>query len=432
MDFLSLVCYGGINVAMVLWYLRGKGMYCHFPFWLGCISLGWFFPQALGGFRNVEAFPDGAYSSGLFFATMCTLASWTAYELSLRRPSRRLTWLDARFDLNRLYWAGAGLCTAGFFFQWKLFSLPEEMLQATQWSGAAVKYLFLASIFKFGFLALWLIYISKREKFPVKLMIFIVPSLFLILDSALIGGRRAEMMNVAAYTLICPWFVRRAALPRWVLLLALVFGLILVNSIGLYRAIMKNDEMPLKDRIDTALNADYTEGSKVVVEESGEEFKNYIFSRYIIEKYSQYDFGIRHWNLLVFNYVPGQLLGQAFKKSLMLPYRNRTALIMRREYGHTVLTGTTSTGYADSFASFWWLGFLKFSIIGWIMAVLCRHAMQGQFLGQLLYVYTLGTAMHAVTHGTHAIMLSIWVYFFCLAYPVLNWARFKAVPAPAA
>jgi hypothetical protein len=36
------------------------------------------------------------------------------------------------FFESKLYWAGAALCCMGFYFQWKLLSLPEEMLSESE------------------------------------------------------------------------------------------------------------------------------------------------------------------------------------------------------------------------------------------------------------------------------------------------------------
>ena len=90
--------------------------------------------------------------------------------------------------------------------------------------------------------------------------------------------------------------------------------------------------------------------------------------------------------------------------------------------------GSTATGYLDAFGSFGWFGFLKFWIAGYIMGVLYRHAMQGAFLGQLLYIHTLPTAMLMVTHQTNEFLVRIWIYFLVLAYPVFYLAKYKPVP----
>ena len=109
----------------------------------------------------------------------------------------------------------------------------------------------------------------------------------------------------------------------------------------------------------------------------------------------------------------------------MLSFKDYGKELTLERYGHHYRTGTTGTGYKDAFLSYSWMGFVKFWVIGWMLGMLYRHAMKGSFLGQLLYVYLLTDAMHAISHGTHAILVSKWVYFFALGYPALRWARIR-------
>ena len=427
MELVALLSYVLVNVAMVAHYFRGKGRYFEFPFWAATLALGWFLPMAIGGLSIARQFPDGAYTASMFFAVLCTLALWAGYAWAVGRVPQGGSWLGARFDARKLYWAGAFLCSVGFFFQYKLSTLPEELTSMTQWSGAAVKYLFLSNIFIFGFVTLWLLYLSKRRFFSPGLLLFILPSLFLLVSSAVLKGRRAAMMNLVSYLAASLWFVRRVALPRWMLVVGLCFGLTLVNAIGVYRSIMYQKDLTLSERLAKVAEADLSGSTANVLQESGAEFMNYVYYRQIYVETGEYDFGAAHWNELVFNYVPAQIVGRGLKESLMVPLCNHIDLAAEK-YGYFFGLGTTTTGYFDAFASFAWLGFVKYLIIGGIMGVLYRHAMQGDFLGQLLYVYALGTAMHAISHGTNAILLSIWVYFFGLAYPTLFLARYRPPP----
>ncbi len=426
MDLLLLILYGGVNTAMILYCLTASGRYNQFPFWAGVISMGWFFPQAVGGYINISRFPGDAYADAMLFATLCSLALWIGFDLAAKHAPARQGWLGFDFQLRRLYWAGAVLCAFGFFFQMKLWSLPEEMLEASQWSGATVKYLFLASVFKFGFIVLWLLLLNRKKWLEPKLLVFIVPSLLLLFDAAVLRGRRAEIMNLVAYIFVSLWLVRRVALPRWMIISGLAGGLLLVNGIGTYRAIMEDEDLPLSDRLSKAAEADYIAHFQENLEESGSEFKNYVFYRQIYAEEALYDLGGDHWNRLVFNFVPAQIFGRDFKESLMLQAlleADDHRILAQDRYGHMAKTGATSTGYTDAFASFSWLGFLKFLLVGGIMGTLYRYAMQGRLLGQLLYVYMLGPAMHAITHGTHRVLVSEWIYFFLLCFPVLWWAK---------
>ncbi|MEN7972432.1 MAG: hypothetical protein ABFR47_01215 [Verrucomicrobiota bacterium] len=424
MDLFALILYGATNILMVLYYQRGKSRFYQFPFWAGAIALGWFFPQAVGGYSHASDFPEGAYADGMLFASLCTLGLWAGFELALARTTAKGSWLGASFDVGRLYYAGALLCLVGFFFQWKLWSLPEEMLAQSQWSGATVKYLFLASVFKFGFLILWLLYLSQPKVIAPKLLVFILPCLGFLLGAAVLRGRRSEMMNLFSYLAVGLWLVRRISVPRWVVTSLLALGLVFINGIGIYRGIMKNKDVSLAERLTEAANADYLSVSKTAVEQSGAEFTNYIYYRQVYVDLGIYDFGLSHWNKLVFNYVPGQLVGREFKESLYyLPTGKTVAQLGEELYGYQRRTGSTNSGYKDSFGSFGWFGFIKFGLIGYIAGALYRYAMGGHFLGQLLYLYVLTTAMQSITHGSNALLVRVWVYFFMLCYPVLFFAK---------
>lgn len=425
MNLIALISFGLVNGWMVLYHLMAPGRFYHFPFWAGMLAMGWFFPQVIYGYLNPDIFPEAAYASGVFFATLCSIALWGGYSISIHRSTGRSCWLEAQFNERRLFIAGAILCFVGFFFQYKLRSLPDELTSMTQWSGAAVKYLFLSSIFVFGFITLWLLYLSQPRTWVPRLMVFIIPSLLFIAESAFLQGRRAAMMNLVSFTLISLWFVRHQAIPRWMLICGLAGGLLLVNSIGFYREIMLNEEASWGDRISTALHADYLAATDEL-DELGLEFNNYILYRFVAEEEGNYDYGLRHWNKLVFNYVPAQIVGRKFKDSLMVDLHDSSRRIARERYGHIYRTGSTATGYKDAFLSFGWLGFVKFIIIGWMMGALYRRAIQGHFLGQLLYVFMLGSAMHAISHGTHRILVSTWVYFFALGLPPLLWAKVRS------
>lgn len=428
MNLFSLVLYGAVNVAMVFYYLSGRGRFYQFPFWVGMIALGWFFPQAVGGYFNHAEFPGNAYSDGMFFAALCTGFLWIGFEHAVKRtPPAKESWLDARFNPHKLYYAGAALCLFGFFFQWKLLSLPEEMLAETQPSGLVVKYLFLGNIFKLGFIALWLLYLSQHRVLVPKMLVFIIPGLLLMLDAVVLRGRRASMMNLVSYLVISLWFVRRIAIPRWLIIVGLSLGLVLINGIRTYRLILMDKEAPLSERLSEAASADYLSASKRNWDQSGAEFKNYIYYRQIYADAGIHDFGIVHWNRFVRNYIPAQLVGRDLKKSLMLkPTALDIKVLVEEEYGHTFKLGTTVTGYKDAFGSFGWVGVVKFLLVGSIMGGLYRHAMQGAFLGQLLYVYFLAKGMQCVSHGTDGFLVRGWIYFFTLGFPFLLWAKRRA------
>ena len=89
MNFSAIVLYGLINVVMVIYYLCGKGHFYQFPFWAGIIALGWFMPQAIGGYLNASQFPANAYAYGLFFATLKLSCKTAVKSTRLKKPVQR-------------------------------------------------------------------------------------------------------------------------------------------------------------------------------------------------------------------------------------------------------------------------------------------------------------------------------------------------------
>ena len=89
MELFALILYGAINIAMLLWYLPNRGRFYQFPFWAGAIALGWFYPQAIGGYLNVWLYPENAYTSGMLFASLCTVALWIGFERTIHKPVKQ-------------------------------------------------------------------------------------------------------------------------------------------------------------------------------------------------------------------------------------------------------------------------------------------------------------------------------------------------------
>lgn len=380
--------------------------------------------MAIGGYQNAHIFPANAYSHGMLFASLCSAGLWLGYCKSQRMQLRASSWLMIRFNSTRLFYTGATLSLFGFYFYWKLRTLPEDLLAQGIWSGATTKYLFFANVFKFGFLILGLRYLLRGRWWDVKSLFFLIPSLLFIITTAFMYGRRSEMMNLVSYIVVSLWFCRSIVFPRWIMIGGLVTGIILINGIGIYRFIMMNKELPLSERVRLASQADYISSTKIITHESQSDFNNYITYRQAYAEEGYYDFGGYQWNQVVFNYVPAQIVGSAFKKGLQLPINNiRTTA--QNIYGFSWHTGSVSTGYSDAFGSFWWFGALNFVLIGWIMGTLYRYAISGSFLAILLYVYCLSTSMVAITHGTDHFLTRIWIYFFLLCYPFLLWAKEK-------
>lgn len=425
MSLAFLLAYGICNIAMVTYYLfSGKSRYFEFPFWFGAIGLGWFFPQAIGGYHGMDSLPDGYFQKGMMFATLCTVAVWVGYVQASNRSEERggARWLMERYDPVRLYYSCTFLCVMGFFFYYKLQTLPKELLATSQWTGAPVKYLFLSGMFKIGFIGLFILYLNEGKLVNVRFFL-LIPCFVMLILPVLLRGRRADMMNFIAYTSFPLWFVRRFSIPRIWIITGLVAGIILINAIQLYRSAMKEfADLALGERFHVAFHQNYLEENEKLLDAPGVEFEKYIYRLAACEKLGAYDFGVSHWNEFVFNYVPAQWVGRTLKQCLMIecisPY-----MAGRQVFSFTGTSGATDTGYMDAFASFGYFGFIKFWFIGLMMGTLFKKAMMGFFLPQLLYAFSLTAAMHSVTHTTNEILVRIWIYFLIFGYFLFRYSR---------
>jgi hypothetical protein len=308
------------------------------------------------------------------------------------------------------------LCGAYFYF--KLSRLPAELRLTTMASGYPVAYLFFAKMLGYGFAIAVLCYMRRPSK--MALGIAAMDAAF-YLDRAIIAGKRGELAEFFFIILLAAWFHRRIAVPR-----ALALGLVLIatvglNSVGDYRSVTKVRD---KVRWSDLSEIDVVGNFKSLLETGGPEMHNAIMRIHYADRAQVFDFGVFHWNTIVFNFVPAQLVGNKIKDSLLIPFRE----MYHRDYDP--MTGSTETGMADAFGSFGYLGALKFLLIALVLSRLYRAAQAGHTIAQLFYIFTLAPAMQALTHHTQWV-ISAWVYMAMLLVPGLALIRARPEHRPA-
>jgi hypothetical protein len=283
------------------------------------------------------------------------------------------------------------------------------MTEESQWSGLPVAYYFFATIYYYGVaIAAWL-FTRRPRVLPAICVIVTLPFWGLTI---ILSGQRQEALDLAALLVLPAWFLRRKAPPRLAVMSAVVLGTLWVWSIGEYRAAMRGKEVSSVREV--AFGGNMGE----VLSTGGEELKNAVFTIEAVDRTREFDFGMFHWNRLVSNYVPAQVVGRDAKKSLLYPLEDQGF----RVFGHRSAPGSSSTGIADAFGSFWYLGCLEFAVIGAAMGVLYHRAMQGALVSQLLYALMLSNSLVALTHDTNW-FLSPFVHAGIFLLPALRWCR---------
>jgi hypothetical protein len=379
------------------------------------VLTGFALPQLIG-LCNDPFLPPGALESTLIMAILSAIMCWLGAKMA-NPPRQPPAWIH---DDNRLLIVSAALSLLGGYFYYAISRLPEEMTENTQWTGLPVAYLFFARMLTYGFALAVLMYARNGSKLALAVALYGASFYF---DRIVIGGRRQETGEFFMIILLAWWFQRDRCIPRPLMLAGLIFGALVVNSIGDYRAASGSKEGPKWSDIS---NIDFVGNLERLTEHGGPELTNAVYVFAAVKRTMEFDFGIIHWNALVFSYVPAQLVGSELKNALYVPIVSPVYEV----FFYEPALGTTYTGFSDAFQSFWYFGCLKFFLIAFILQKLWWAARGGSLTGQLLYMLLPIQSLEAITHSTHS-FVAPWLHIAMFLLPALFLARKRSQPTRA-
>jgi hypothetical protein len=408
MTNILLLIFAVVCAGLLIWGMREKGRIYEFPFLAGATWTGFVLLQLIG-LRHNEDLPENALNRTIIMAILCAAMCWLGYQWNCR-PLRRFNW---PLDDDKLLWAGAVLTLAGAWFFYKISRLSEDLTEVSMWTGLPVAYTFFASVLSYGFALAALVWARQKSRRAWGTAIF--GSLF-YLDRIFLAGRRGVTLEFAFIILLSIWFTQRRCLPRAVMLAGVFCGTLALHSTGDYRAVALS-EGPSKWR--QLQEIPLVENLKHEFQEGGSEVENAAYEMAVTARTARFDYGVFHWNTLVFNYVPAQLFGDEFKQSLLLPVEGPDSYTL---FGHITLPGCTATGLSDAFGSFWYFGCLKFFFIAFVLRKIYLAAVQGRFIAQVFYMLIITDALHTITHHTQW-FISPWVHMGIFLLPCLYLAR---------
>ena len=309
----------------------------------------------------------------------------------------------------------------GAYFYYKVGQLAVEAIAefSGAWTGIITIYYFFSTMLSVGF-AIALVLHLRRQSLGTWLVLSF--GLLFYLERIFVAGRRADTAELFLMTLYALWFNRRWAPPRTLIIGAFIVGALFINSAGDYRSTMLGEDRTSWSGagIEKIFAIDYIGNLAAIAEGQGggEEVRNAVFTIEAVDRRLSFDYGFSLWNGFLHNYVPKQFVGADFKSALTIDLEDDSY----KEFGHIPWPGTTSTGLADSFSSFWFFGAVKFFLIGFILSRWYRAADEGNFVAQLVIMLSMGAALHAITHTTHHFFL-IFIKIAAFTVPVLLYAR---------
>ncbi len=412
MNELLMVILVAVVLALLGWGMTQKQRIYEFPFHIGAVTFAFLLVQ-IPGLSQDHFVREEDFTKTMVFLIICLVMCWLGWTPN----ARPLPFFRISFSEGRLLVAAALLSLIGAYFFHALSRLPADATVGVQMTGAPVIYVFFSRLLVYG-LVISVLCLAHRFSWPAFcIMTF---DLVLFLDRIIVGGRRAETAELLMIFLLSCWFYHRKAIPRWLALGGVVFGTLIMNSFGDYRVITKEHNGPVWEEV---VKIDVMANTEMILSRGGEEFRNAIRIIGHVNETMQFDYGMAHWNMLVFSFVPAQLLGQDFKARLMFDVPG-----LARDYNPVV--GTTETGLADAFRSFWYLGAIKFFLLAYVMRRIFASAEAGEFAGQFTYILSVVPAMHAISHKTDwALML--WVHILLFAVPLLAFTVISRRPLSA-
>lgn len=392
-----------IVLALLAWGMFKPRRVYEFPFHIGAVTFAFILVQ-VPGLVNDHFVPDAALTKTIVFLIICLAMCWLGWS----RNALPLGFFRITFGERGLLVAASVLSLVGAYFFYALSRLPGDVTIAVQMTGVPVIYVFFSRLLVYG-LVISVLCMIHRFSWPA--LAIVAFDLAFFLDRIIAGGRRADTAELIMIFALSLWFYHRKAIPRGLALGGIVLGTLLMNSFGDYRAITKENDGPAWSQIS---KIDIVANTQNVFLSGGEEFRNAIQRVSYADETMEFDYGLAHWNAMVFSFVPAQLLGDRFKQRLMI-----TLPVLARDYNPVL--GTTETGLADAFQSFWYLGALKFFLLAYVMRRILASAEAGEFAGQFTYILSVVPAMHAISHRTDWVLM-IWVHMLMFALPALAFA----------
>lgn len=396
-------------VMLFLGFARRGAIY-EFPFLAAAMSAAFILPQLPGLSGNIFLPADG-FARAVIFMIGCLTMAWIGWGVS----SRPLISQPMPLSESRLLIAAALLSSAGAAFYIAVGRLPPETMISVAISGVPVVLLFFSKMLVIGF-AIAVLCAARRLSTPA--ILIALGDTVLYLDRVYVTGKRGEAFEFILIVALGVWFQTRRALPRAIVAVMLVAGVIGLTSTEHYRAMTRRGESPGFEDI---AKIDFLGNFETLVAAGGEEFQNAIMQMDFVARTQQYDYGLYHWNELVMAFVPAQVVGVATKRSFLIEVGGSI------DRFYEPLYGTTNTGLYDAFTSFGYLGALKFFLVAWLMRRIYRGAMSGDATSQLIYMLSALPAMHVFSHHTNWI-LTAWIQMAMFIGPALLYARSANTP----
>ncbi|MEH2374715.1 hypothetical protein [Nostoc sp.] len=378
-----------ICICLLGWgVIRIERIY-QYPFFMGSMFISFLLPQVFALINHPGLVSQDALERVLLMSCLCAAACWIGYII---KPNTKwLKKLDVMIDQRKLFRAGIALMFQGYLFNFLLSITTIQRSDVGTWTGPATIYVFFAQVINIAF-GIFLLQTLKHPK-VINLILTIIAGWPVV--QPIFQGRRQPTMTFIIIVGLSFWLVLRYVPPRLAVITAVVLLAFIIPVVGALRS-------HFWDLVFSGKWKEISFASQRAFEtlQTGDilELRNAALLADATEKTGLYGYGSGWWDSIVFQYVPGQILGYDFKQFLQFHLITREKL--ENLYGYTIPNGSTTTGIGDSFTEFGYLGCFSFALIAYLFKNLWISAVyQKSIFSSLLYIGLASPAMLGLTHG---------------------------------
>ncbi|MGP3726345.1 hypothetical protein [Cereibacter sphaeroides] len=427
--FILLFLNSGSAICVLLFQFLRRGGYVTLPFLTSFMFLIWYLPQAWT-LLNYSGVDPGSMVRLFFMSLLCFWALVIGWHQALRGWRRPV---PLELPVNSLLMPVFAITIFAMIMNILIERQPPEVRAMGMWTGVITIMAFFASVSVVSMVLSTAMVLKVRNLATLTLFAL---NLSIYLPRILIYFRRADTFEFSLAIALGLLFVGGRVIPRTAFILIAILGFFFVNGVGQLRglsgAYRLSDSGTIDARIPTLREISEIDWLAVMDKKASiqqSEVMNAVVGLEAVSQFGSYTLGAQLWDRLVFAYVPGQLIGFDFKRSLML---NENALDVAREKLYfEKLTGTTWTGFVDPYQDFWFFGCLVWWLTGYVMGRLIKHAQRGDLMAYTLYAATITNGVHVTTHfGYYFFSQSVLVVIAVLF--VKLWLRKTVMPTTTA
>lgn len=392
----GLLIYDGLRKRSIMGVFR-------FPFIIACVNLTFIYPQ-LSAIYEYHAHPDGYMSLSLVHMCLCTIAVWSGFQLGNNHHSKIIT--IRHFKTAKII----PLAVLFLIIGATAYFMNRGVYKGGKISGTYVIINFFNAYINYA-LVLIMIALYKHNKTTKQIAKFLLIIVLIIsIDQFTQQARRGSALYIAliiGYFYMLHLSLAKYKIIRFLIPGIFIFGQIFNTVITQYRSNAYAGEL---NAIENVESLSFDDSNSLKSSATGE-VNNAILGINALSGVGIYDLGANSWNAIVATMVPKALVGERQKEAMILPSPNQDLM----EY--LTRSGSTMTGFYDSYVSFGLFGFIKFFVIAWFMGALWKKRLNND-ISIFLYITLLTPGIHMITHSTNTIISHLVIYAM-IVYPVL-------------